>query len=265
MLITQRADRLNMVTDMLTGQPDKVYQTGTASMLVEQGLMTFSAVQIRIHAALEQELAKVFRLNGLYLDDETYFAFNDGQSEEEYTVWRTDFADEIQVRPAFDPHQLTERERKQNTMVEYEAALKSPVIMQSPEHLTNATRRFFTGMGAVNVNEIVPAPEQVQQMAQERKNMMQAQQKKESVETQASLIESQAKVSTEGEKLKQKDKEIQIKAVQKDRELSLKAAQLKLAAVKEQREALTESKELGLEAVRTAAEIEEMARESDDE
>jgi len=262
MLITQRADRLNMVTDMLTGQPDKVYQTGTASMLVEQGLMTFSAVQIRIHAALEQELAKVYRLNGLYLDDQTYFAFNDGQSEQEYTVWRTDFADEIQVRPAFDPHQLTERERKQNTMVEYEAALKSPVIMQSPEHLTNATRRFFTGMGSVNVNEIVPAPEQVQQMAQERKNMMQAQQKKETVETQASLIESQAKVSVEGEKLKQKDKEIEVKAVQKDRELSLKSAQLKLAAVKEQREALTESKELGLEAVKTAAEIEVMIRES---
>ena len=128
-LITQRADRLNMVTDMLTGQPDKVYQTGTASMLVEQGLMTFSAVQIRVHAALEQELQKVFRLNSLYLDEEQYFAFNDGQSDQEYTVYRSDFADDIQVRPSFDPHQLTERERKQNTMMEYEAALKSPVIM----------------------------------------------------------------------------------------------------------------------------------------
>jgi hypothetical protein len=239
-----------------------VYQTGTASMLVEQGLMTFSAVQIRVHAALEQELQKVFRLNSLYLDEEQYFAFNDGQSDQEYTVYRSDFADDIQVRPSFDPHQLTERERKQNTMMEYEAALKSPVIMQSPEHLTNATRRFFTGIGAVNVSEIVPDAQQTMQAMQQRQQAAQgpaqaeAQQAKQegqiaAVEAQASMVERQAKMAHEVEKLKQTD-----------RKLGIEENKLVLAAQKEQREAGTAAKTLTIDTVRTAAEIEAMMIEA---
>lgn len=255
MLLTQRGDRLNMVTDMLTGQPDKVYQTGTASMLVEQGLMTFSAVQIRVHAALEQELQKIFRLNGMFLDDQVYFAFNDGQSEQEYTVYREDFKSELQVRPAFDPHQLTERERKQQAMIEYEAATKSPVIARSPIHLTNATRRFFTALGSVNVSEIVPDPRQLMQQQQQTQGMQmqmaQQEQQRENAETQATISEKQSKAAIEAKKIQQKD-----------RELNLKEDELRLEAAVAATDARLEKSAQGLEAIRVANEIRESKKDN---
>lgn len=263
MLLTQRADRLNMVTDMLTGQPEKVYQTGTASMLVEQGLMTFSAVQIRVHAALEQELQKIFRLNGMFLDDQTYFVFNDGQTEQQYEVFRSDFSSELQVRPAFDPHQLTEKERKQQAMIEYEAALKNPVIARSPEHVLNATRRFFQAIGAVNVSEIVPDVQQIMAMQQKTQAMQgammqaeaqekQANAKTAAVEAQTSMVEAKTKQAIEAKKLQQKD-----------RELNLKEDELRLKAAVEAADDRLEKSAQGLEAIRVANEIKQ-SKESDD-
>ena len=213
-LLTMRADRLNMVTDMLTGQPEKVYQTGATGMLIEQGLMVFSAVQIRVHAALEQELAKVFRLNGIYLDDQQYFVFNDGQTEEELTVYRTDFNDDLQVRPAFDPNQLTEKERKQQVMFEYEAALKNPIIVSSSEHITNATRRFFTGMGSQNIDEIVPMTDAVMQkqqaQGQAQQSMVKQAQTLETVKAQAEIVKTQADVAKDAADVKQGERKLDI-------------------------------------------------------
>jgi len=217
-MLTQRGDRLNMVTDMLTGQPEKVYQTGATGMLIEQGLMVFSAVQIRVHAAMEQELSKIFRLNGIYLDDEQYFVFNDGQTEEQLTIYREDFQDDLQVRPAFDPNQLTEKERKQQVMFEYEAALKSPIISSSVPHLTNATRRFFEGMGSTNLDEIVPPTEQMvaQQKAkgEAQQQMMKQAQMMETVKVQTEVIAKQAEMVKDQKELEQKDQELALEGAE---------------------------------------------------
>ncbi len=214
-LLAARADRLNMVTDMLTGQSEKVFQTGATNSLIEQGLMVFSAVQIRVHAALEQELAKIFRLNGIYLDDEQYFLFNDGQTEEEYTVFRTDFNDDLQVRPAFDPHQLTERERKQQVMMEYQAAMQNPVIQQSPKHLTAATERFFKGMGSTNINEIVPNFEQdvapqMQQRSQAQQQMMEEQKKLATMAATTNVVKTQAQMLKDRKTAELQDRKLDI-------------------------------------------------------
>lgn len=222
-LLTSRADRLNMVTDMLTGQSDKVWQSQATHDLIEQGLMTFSAVQIRVHSSLEQELQKIFRLNGMFLQDEEYFLFNDGQSEQEYTVFRTDFKSELQVRPAFDPHQLTEKEKKQSAMIEYEAAMKNPLIMRSVPHMIAVTRRFFLGMGSTDVAEIVPDAKslmQQQSQAQEmQKEAMQREQAREDASVKTDVMAGQVDAAAEQAKIRQKD-----------RELDLKAADLKLKA-----------------------------------
>lgn len=241
-LLSMRADRLNMVTDMLTGQSEKVFQTGATNSLIEQGLMVFSAVQIRVHAALEQELAKIFRLNGIYLDDQQYFTFNDGQTEEEYTVLRTDFSDDLQVRPAFDPHQLSEKERKQQVMMEYQAGMQNPLIQQSPKHLAAITERFFKGMGSTNIAEIVPNFEQdvmpqMQQRSQAQQAAMAAEQKPKEMAATTSVVKTQADMLNAR---RQGD--------QRDRELKLKEAALEI-------DALAKGVNLGIDAAHTAADL----------
>lgn len=240
-LLASRADRLNMVTDMLTGQSEKVFQTGATNALIEQGLMVFSAVQIRVHAALEQELAKIFRLNGIYLDDQQYFRFNDGQTDEEYQIMRTDFSDDLQVRPAFDPHQLSEKERKQQVMMEYQAGMQNPIIQQSPEHLTALTSRFFKGMGSTNLSEIVPDAQQVKQQVEQKSQMQQK------------MMEEQKKLATMGETTKVVKTQADILAQkrageQKDRELELKEAAIEV-------DALAKGVNLGIDVAHTAMDL----------
>jgi hypothetical protein len=257
-LMTNRADRMNMVTDLLTGQPEKVYQTGATNSLIEQGLAVFSSVQIRVHAALEQELAKVARLNGIYLDEEEYFVFNDGQTEQEFTVYRTDFNDDLQVRPAFDPSQLTERERKEQAALEYKVALSNPLIARSPVHIEVATRRFFEALGSKNLDELVPDVEAQQQQGGGPPNPEQvaAQTAQQELairdrESQARVIGQQADMALDAEGLKLDERRV----ANEERKTAIREAEVALKA----RQSI---KELGLNTVKTAADVEAKLRQS---
>jgi hypothetical protein len=241
-LMTARADRMNMVTDMLTGQPEKVYQTGATNALIEQGLSVFSAVQIRVHAALEQELAKIARLNGIYLDEKQYFVFNDGVNEREYAVMRADFADDLQVRPAFDPNQLTERERRAQAGVEYEVGLKNPLIARSPKHVEALTRRFYEAMGAKDLDEIVPSADEIAAQAAPQVEAMQA---RERVGAQASLLAQQADMAAKAEELRLAER----KVANEERKTMIDAAEVAL-------------KEEQMQADRAAAQFEAAIRSS---
>lgn len=176
--LMERADRLNMVTDMLTGQPDKVYQPTTALAQIEQGLMTFSAVQTRVYAALEQELAKLYRNNGIYLDEVEYFTLQDAmgpQASQQQMVYRQDFVDNLQVRPIFDPRHVTEETKERKAGMEYQFALNNPIVANSPPHLQAASRRYLETIGSININEILPPVEQLIQEKQQAQQMQQQQ------------------------------------------------------------------------------------------
>lgn len=209
--LVQKGDRLNMVTDMLTGQAEKVYQPTTATALIEQGLMTFSAVQTRIHAALEQELAKIYRLNGLYLDDQIYITFNDAQKEEEIQIFRNDFTDNVQVKPGFDPTNSSEDVKIRKAQMEYETLLKNPLVMNSPTHLSNATRRFLEALGSVAIDDVVPNEQFIQQKQQEQAQVQAQQAQAQAANGQNQQEPHPAQLQLEQMKLQQKQQEIDIK------------------------------------------------------
>lgn len=165
-LLIQSAERLGQVTEMLTGDADKVYQPTTANALIEQGLMTFSAVQIRVHNAMEQELQKVYRLYKLYADQQTYFTFNDGQGPKDYTVFAQDFQDNIHVQPAMDPTQASQQQKLQRAQMEYQTAMTNPIIGEVPRCRLNATARFLRAIGCINTDEIIPTVQEMMQLQQ---------------------------------------------------------------------------------------------------
>lgn len=247
--ITSRADRLNMVTDMLTGQPGAVMQPTQGAQLIEQGLVTFTSVQVRVHASLEQELAKLYRLNSLYLDPVTYFAIQDAQqvAPEQQAVYKEDFAEDLQVRPAFDPMHSTETTKQKKAAMVYEACVKNPLIMNSPKHLAAATRRFFADVDVKNIDEFVPTEQEMQHRMEEDKQrkdqMMQmqsqmAQMKAQLEQADRQIAASEVKVkSTEVENKHVKDQaNATIKAWTAQQKVILQRAELMLQAMEHQHE-----------------------------
>jgi hypothetical protein len=228
-LLMMRGDRLNMVTDMLTGQSEKVWQTGATNSLIEQGLMTFSAVQTRLHAALEQELSKIARLLRIYLDDEEYFAFNDGENDGDYVVYRQDFDDDLQVTPAFDPKQLTKQERLKTAETEYKVIMSNPMLAQQPRYNINATRRFLEELGVTDIDEVTPnpdaqqAPQQPGQQQDPKVALMARQQDMQMQVMESQAAGDKAKVQLDAKKAAADDEHRKADRALKEKELQLKA------------------------------------------
>lgn len=160
--LLERADRLGGQTEALTGQPDKVMQPTTILALIEQGLQVFSTVYERVLGSWEIELEKLYRLNRKHLDPVEYFTLLDMTGEllsEE--IGRDDYRDDYQVIPISDPRMTTERQKMARAQAEYQFAATNPLVVNSPVHFYNASRRYLEAIGSDNVEEILPAPDQI--------------------------------------------------------------------------------------------------------
>jgi len=161
----QRADRLAMTTDALTGQMDKVVQPSTVVALIEQGLQPFTAAMTNVVDALGEELEIIYRLYGKYLDENEYFNImdaNDPMQIQQEMVTKADYAPDAQIRPIADLRMATEHAKVARAEMELNFATGNPFTQQSPPHLYNAFKRFARSMDMVDIDEILPDPAMMQ-------------------------------------------------------------------------------------------------------
>jgi chaperonin GroES len=152
-------ERLAMVTDMVTGQPDKVYQPTAVLALIEQALQTFSSSSARTIDAWGRELRKLYRLNSLYLPDEEYWTVLDQSGNQQTGVTgRTDYEGDLQIIPAVDPKLATLHQKLAKAQAVYEFAKTNPSIARSPVHFYNASKRYLETLEVENIDEILPKP-----------------------------------------------------------------------------------------------------------
>jgi len=79
---------------------------GTTLAKIEQGMVVFSAIHARLHAAMERVLRVLHRLNGTYLDDEAEKAETGSE-----IAPRSDFTGPMDVVPVSDPNIFSEAQR----------------------------------------------------------------------------------------------------------------------------------------------------------
>ena len=107
-LLIDAAKDITATKDILTGDQGKVEPATTTLARLEQGLKVFTAIWKRIFRAEKQEFKKLARLNRLYLEPETYFAFHD----EAEKIGPEDYEDEeLDVVPVADPGVVTDMQR----------------------------------------------------------------------------------------------------------------------------------------------------------
>lgn len=162
-LLMARSDRLATVTEAITGQTEKVMQPTTILALIEQSQLWFSTVYERVLGSWEDELLKIFRLNRKFMDPKEYFSVLDVDGAlQQFTAAREDYEMDLQVLPIADPRLMTEQQRIAKADAEFQFLVSNPLVMQSPLHLYNASKRWLLAHGSDGIDEILPNPLQGQ-------------------------------------------------------------------------------------------------------
>ena len=143
-LLSQSAQQLASVSDIFVGKmPGQNTPATTTMATIEQGMKLFTAVYKRVYRSMAKEFQKLYKLNGVYLDDQVFVDILDepiGQSD--YKGNPND------VVPSADPTAASSQERQQ----------KAQMLMQ------------MIGLGTINPQEVtqrmlvameVPEPEKL--------------------------------------------------------------------------------------------------------
>ena len=118
---------LASVSEIATGKlPGQNTPATTTQISVEQSLKVFTAIYKRLYRALTKEYEKLFELNKLYLPDEKiYFVLNTENQPNEQALFKTDYKDDITVKPNADPNVVSDAQELSRAQALFE-------LMQSP-------------------------------------------------------------------------------------------------------------------------------------
>jgi len=123
-LLISYAERVGSVTDAMMGDnPGQNTPAYNMSAMLEQGLQVFNGIFKRVYRSQRSEFRKLYNLNSLYLDQEEYFEYQDGDSK----VLKTDYsADPKDLIPAADPSATSSKEKMAKAQMVAERAQMVP-------------------------------------------------------------------------------------------------------------------------------------------
>ena len=112
-------EKITSVSEVLTGDQSIHNEPATTTLArIEQGLKVFSAIYKRVYRGMKSEFKKLFRLNYIYLNPETYFTVMD--EEDQSVVYLRDFdSSDIDCVPVADPAEVSDTQK----------LLKSEILM----------------------------------------------------------------------------------------------------------------------------------------
>jgi len=154
-LLQGHADRLSTNTDILAGQPDKVYQPTAMLAMIEQGLQLFSSVQEFLGFSMEDELEKVYRLNAKYLEEDQYYQWGDEQIQ----VTREDYMDDFRIVPVFDPKYSTRSAKLAKAEAVLTFIMQNPLTMQDGESIYIASKDYLEALDAEDIDLLLKKPQ----------------------------------------------------------------------------------------------------------
>lgn len=166
-MMVEAAKDITATKDILTGETQGSNQAvGTTLAMIEQGLKVFTAIYKRIHRALKNELKQLYRLNAIYLEDQSYFDFQDRQE----AIARQDYTLEgVDVIPVSDPTIVTDMQRMGRAQFIMAAFRGSPNIDQR-----ELDRRVLEAAGVDDLETLMPEPKPAPPAPEVLKLMQQA-------------------------------------------------------------------------------------------
>lgn len=171
-LLYEYSKLVSSISETMTGQlPASDTPASTVLALIEEGRKVFSSIHKRIHRSFKHELGKIYRLNGVFLDEKKYFkALGDTRIPQGNTmqIGRYDFKGTLDVIPVSDPNITSEAEK----IMKAEQALKNIIELdpQNGNAIFAARKRYFEALGVPNISELLQPPPPPPDLPQEEEN-----------------------------------------------------------------------------------------------
>jgi len=148
-LLITYSERVGSVTDAMVGEnPGQNTPAYNMSAMLEQGLQVFNGIFKRVYRSMRSEFRKLYKLNAIYLDQESYFSYHDSDIK----ILRTDYtSDPKDLIPAADPNAFSNKEKMQKAMIIAERAAQVPGY--DPIAIE---RRFLEAMDIPDAAEVFP-------------------------------------------------------------------------------------------------------------
>lgn len=161
-LLIESGKEVASVKDIMTGEAPPANTPATTTLaLIEQGLKVFTAIYKRIHRALKEEFAKLYKLNQKYLDGTRYAEFTDAPE-----VSLNDYqGDPIDIVPVSDPAMVSDMQKL--ARAEFLERFKAQPGMD----MMAITLRQLDAAGIPNAQELFakqtgPSPEELAKFAE---------------------------------------------------------------------------------------------------
>lgn len=173
-LLYEYSKLVSSISETMTGQlPASDTPASSVLALIEEGRKVFSSIHKRIHRGFKEELKKIYRLNGIYLNEKIYFKTlgdNNVPQGDAVVTGRSDFKGTLDVIPVSDPNITSTAEK----VMKAEQALKNVVEFDSQNGaaIYEARKRYLEALEVPDVDKLLQPPPEPPDLPQEEENAM---------------------------------------------------------------------------------------------
>jgi chaperonin GroES len=152
-LLINYGERVGGSVDILTGQnPGQNTPAETTRTMAEQGMKVFNGIFKRTYRSLKQEFRKLYRLNQIFIDENTKYISN---AEKEGIILVTDYDGPVtDVMPTADPSITSDAQRNAQAMAIAMRVQANPGLYNSYE----VERVFLKAMKFPDIDRVLPDP-----------------------------------------------------------------------------------------------------------
>jgi chaperonin GroES len=152
-LLIQYGQQVAGATDIMQGEsPGQNTPAETSRNTLEQGMKVFNGIYKRTHRSFTQELRKMFKLNQIYLADESKYYAPGAKSSSK--ILNADYGGTADmVRPAADPFYMSDSQRMNQATAVLQLASTVPGM-----DTYVAAKRYLTAWKVDNIDELLPDP-----------------------------------------------------------------------------------------------------------
>jgi chaperonin GroES len=152
-LLINYGERIGGAVDIMTGQnPGQNTPAETTRTMAEQGMKVFNGIFKRTYRSLKQEFRKLYRLNQIFIDENTQYVSN---AKSEGMVLVTDYQGPVtDVMPTADPSITSDAQRIQQANAIAMRVKETPGLYNRYE----AERIFLKAMKFPDIDKVLPDP-----------------------------------------------------------------------------------------------------------
>lgn len=238
-LLIISGERVASVSEMMVGENPGQNQPATTTMAVlEQGLQVYTSIYKRVHRQLGKEYLKLYKLNGIYLDEDRYNMILDENLEQPNAFFTIeDFKiDDMDIRPASDPAIVSQAQKSVKAQ-----ALMEKLALGLPLNVGEVTKRVLEAEDQENIAALMnvqpqPNPEvELENMKfQHQQQMDQAQLQLDALKIRAQAVKDEtgaqlnvAKSQEIGANAQRQDIQQEIDAIQNEAKLAIEELKAK--------------------------------------